>query len=59
MAERTVRQIAGDAEIFGKLREDAMARGYLLAAFTYGLSAIRLYADALELAAANAKAART
>lgn len=41
-------QLVDQAKFFESMRKDAVARGLLLAAFVYGLSALRFYAEALE-----------
>lgn len=57
MATSTPRELLEQAKTFELLRTDAIEHGMLILGFCYGVSAVRLYMDAIEAMAVARKAA--
>lgn len=57
MPDATPRELIEQAKTFELLRTDAIEHGMLILGFCYGVSAVRLYMDAIEAMAAARKTA--
>lgn len=53
MQTLTARQLINEAKTFESLREDAIKHGMLIIGFMYGVSALRLYDEAIAAMAAG------